>query len=186
MKWLRAQSWSLGTTDIIVHLPSWLIKLVPFSVYIMMWNHNWGEFKRQNWTWGDEIIEKNSSEWEKYTSFNNSHSRLETFPELWILFLVLFIACFMTLANTINLSIPQVDLSKFRLIYPCLLGSQACEVERVNGRKFRKYPKHCLSKSLQSVVIGNLCVSVLDSRGLVRKIIGHSYLFFLAALNLQG
>lgn len=58
---------------------------------------------------------KNCSELEKYTSFNNSHSRLETSSELCILFLVLFIVCFMTLANTINLSIPQVDLSKFRL-----------------------------------------------------------------------
>lgn len=75
-------------------------------------------------------------------------------------------ACFMTLAMSINLSIPQVDLSKLRITYPCLSGSQVCEVERVNGRKFRKYPEHCLSESLQSVVIGNLQVNVLDSGGL--------------------
>lgn len=75
-------------------------------------------------------------------------------------------ACFMTLAKSINLSIPQVDLSKLRIIYPCLPGFQACEVERVNDRKFRKYPEHCLSESLQSVMIGNLQVSVLDSTGL--------------------
>lgn len=80
----------------------------------------------------------------------------------------------MTLTKSINLSIPQVDLRKLRIIYPRLLGSQACEVERVNGRKFRKYPKHCLSESLQSVVIGNLRVSVLESRGLARKMIGYS------------
>lgn len=52
------------------------------------------------------------------------------------------------------------------------------------GESLESYPKHCLSKSLQSVVIGNLGVSVLDSRELVRKIIGHSYLFFLEAFNL--
>lgn len=54
----------------------------------------------------------------------------------------------------------------------------------LKGESLESYPKHCLSKSLQSVVIGNLGVSVLDSRELVRKIIGHSYLFFLEAFNL--
>lgn len=115
---------------------------------------------------GDEIVEKNSAELEKHSSFNISHTRLETFPEIWILFLALFMACFMTLTISINLSIPQVDLSKLRITYPCLPGSQVCEVERVNGRKFKKHPEHCLSESLQSVLIGNLQVSVLDSGGL--------------------
>lgn len=102
--------------------------------------------KRAKLLLGVGIIENNNAELEKHT-FNISHSRLETFSEIWILFLTLFVACFIILAKSINLSIPQVDLSKLRIIYPYLLGSQACEVERVNGRKFRKYPKHCLSES---------------------------------------
>lgn len=40
-------------------------------------------------------------------------------------------------------------------------------------------------KAYTSVVIGDLWVNVLDSGGLVRKVIGHGYLFALKALNLQ-
>lgn len=77
-----------------------------------------------------------------------------------------FVAGFTTLTKLINLSIPQIDLSKLRTIYTCLPGSQSCEVERVNRRKFWKCTRHCLSESLQLVVIGNLPVSVLDSERL--------------------
>lgn len=63
---------------------------------------------------------------------------------------------FMILAKSINLSISQINLSNLRIIDHSLPDSQALEVERVSGRKFRKYPRRCLSESLQSVLIGNL------------------------------
>ena len=59
---------------------------------------------------GDKAVERNSAELEKYALVEHFPHETGKFPEIRILFLILFIACFMTLAKSINLSIPQVDL----------------------------------------------------------------------------
>lgn len=61
----------------------------------------------------------------------------------------------MTLAKSINLSIPQVDLSKLRIIYPCLLGSEACGLKGLMGESLANVQSTGY-QSLRLVVIGNL------------------------------